>query len=150
MAKQNIIGQDISYINIRFYKSRAFGLEGQEFVTVNFGGKKYNYSACQNEGVTDALVDWMNDEIKDNELAQKVLNQVLEENDTFSGVGAIRKNEDGTFKVKNVGENQVMQLLRSLGITLKSVKSSTRSNAYLVGYNVNHNGVEIAEDNAEV
>ncbi len=145
MALQKIIGKDSAFIAVNYSKSRAFGYEGQEFVTVQILGKKYRHSICQNDGITEGIVEWLNEEIKDNADAQAVLERTLKADESFTGCGAIVDNKDGTYSVYNAGENQVFQLLRSLGMTLKPMKSSTRRNAFLVGYIVDNKGVEIEE-----
>ncbi len=145
MAIQKIIGQDSAFIAISYAKSRAYGYEGQEFVTVEILGKKYRNSICQNDGITEGIVEWLNEEVKDNAEAQAVLERTLKADENFTGCGAIVDNQDGTYSVYNAGENQVFQLLRSLGITLKPQKSSTRSNAVLIGYVVDNKGVEVEE-----
>ena len=58
----------------------------------------------------------------------------------------LRKNEDGTYSIKNFGENPVFQVLRQLGVELSTLKSSERRNAYLIGYAVTNKGVEIEEE----
>jgi len=146
MATQKIIAQHVNYIDVRFYKSRGYGYEGQEAVTVTINGAKYRHSCCQNDGVTDAIVEWINDEVRDNPKAQKVLELVKLENDNYSGANCIKKSEDGTYSIKNFGENSVFQVLRQLGVKLSSRKSSDRRNAYLVGYAVTNEGVEIEEE----
>ena len=145
MTLKKIIGKDSAFIAVNYSKSRAFGYEGQEFVTVQILGKKYRHSICQNDGITEGIVEWLNEEIKDNADAQAVLERTLKADESFTGCGAIVDNKDGTYSVYNAGENQVFQLLRSLGITLKTQKSSTRRNAVLVGYIVDNKGVEIEE-----
>lgn len=145
MALQKIIGQDLAFIRVNYAKSRAYGYEGQEFVTVEILGKKYRHSICQNDGITEGMVEWLNEEIKDNAKAQEVLERTLKADESFTGCGAIVDNKDGTYSVYNAGENQVFQLLRSLGLTLKTQKSSTRRNAVIIGYTVENNGVEIEE-----
>lgn len=145
MALQKIIGQDLAFIRVKYAKSRAYGYEGQEFVTVEILGKKYRHSICQNDGITEGMVEWLNEEIKDNAKAQEVLERTLKADESFTGCGAIVDNKDGTYSVYNAGENQVFQLLRSLGLTLKTQKSGTRRNAVIIGYTVENNGVEIEE-----
>ena len=145
MTLKKIIGKDSAFIAVNYSKSRAFGYEGQEFVTVQILGKKYRHSICQNDGITEGIVEWLNEEIKDNADAQAVLERTLKADESFTGCGAIVDNKDGTYSVYNAGENQVFQLLRSLGMTLKPMKSSTRRNAFLVGYIVDNKGVEIEE-----
>lgn len=145
MALQQIIGKNSAFIAVSYAKSRAHGYEGQEFVTVQILDKKYRHSACQNDGITEGIVEWLNEEIKDNADAQAILERTLEADESFTGCGAIVDNKDGTYSVYNAGENQVFQLLRSLGMTLKPQKSSTRRNAVLIGYIVDNKGVEIAE-----
>mgnify|MGYP003609622636 FL=1 len=149
MALKKIIGKDSAFIAVSYAKSRAIGYEGQEFVTVQVLDKKYRHSACQNDGITEGIVEWLNEEIKNNPDAQEVLERTLEADENFTGCGAIVDNKDGTYSVYNAGENQVFQLLRSLGMTLKPQKSSSRKNAVLIGYVVDNKGVEIEEDTTE-
>ena len=146
MAIQKIIAQHVKRIDVRFYKSRGYGYEGQEFVAVTINGAKYTNSCCQNDGVTESIVEWLNDEVRDNEKAQKVLEHVKTNNESYTGANCIQKNEDGTYSIKNFGESPVFQVLRQLGVELSTLKSSERRNAYLVGYAVRNKGVEIEDE----
>lgn len=149
MANQKVISKHIKDINVRLYKSRGYGYEGHEMVTVTINGAKYNNSCCQNDGVSDSLVEWINDEIRDNPLAQKILEKIKLADESYTGANSIKEHGDGTYYVVNFGENQVMQVLRSLGVRLSPRKSSNRKDAYLVGYTVHNDGVEIEEDTTE-
>ncbi len=137
-----VIGKDVNYIGVRHYLSRAYGMEGQECVTVSIDGKKYRHSACNDDGICNGIVEWFNEEIQNNEAASQILERVLNADQNFTGANIIRKNEDGTYTIRNFGQNAVEQLLRQFGIKLRHEKSSSRSDSYIVGYRVSNEGVD--------
>ena len=145
MDKQVIIAHGVNHIAITFSISRAHGYEGQEFVTATVNGKKYR-NACNVGGDTESLIEWLADEVKDNAEAQAILKRVHEADEAYTGAPSITLQDDGTYSVQNVGENACFQLLRQFGIRLKAIKSSTRKNAILTGYDVVNDGVEIQEE----